>query len=513
MTKRGAWICLTICAVSVQSRPAHAATCESLRSLTLPHTTITVATLVAAGSFQGPGTPPPPAVLVPTHCRVAAVLAPSSDSHIEMELWMPAENWNRKFQAVGNGGWAGAITYGSGTPQAIPRNMAFALNEGYATASTDTGHVNDGTQGRFAVGHPERLTDFAYRAVHEMTVAAKAMITAFYGTGPTLSYWNGCSTGGRQALIEAQRFPDDYDGIVAGAPANFWTHLMASHLSAAQAAHLGEPGNLPLDKLRLLHDAVIRACDARDGVKDGFLQDPMRCSFDVKQLACKGSEATSCLTAPQMEAAQRVYEGAKSAQTNEQVYPGMALGSELGWDPVNGLQPLPISASYFKDVLLQDGAWDYHRFNVDADVARADAAHAALMNATDPNLRPFFARGGKLIQYHGWNDQQISPFNSVNYYTSVEAQLGRDDVSKSFRLFMAPGMMHCGGGDGPNQFNPMAALERWRETNVAPNQIVVTHVTNGVVDMTRPLCPYPQVAVYNGVGSIKDAANFTCKTP
>jgi len=498
--------------VLLSAEAASAASCESLRSLKLANTTITSATLIPAGSFQAPGTPAPPTVMLPAHCRVAATLTPSSDSHIEMEVWMPAENWNGKFQAVGNGGWAGVITYG-GAPQAIPRNMAFALTEGYATASTDTGHVNDGTQGRFAVGHPEKLTDFAYRAVHEMTLASKAIIAAFYGNGPRLSYWNGCSTGGRQALIEAQRFPEDFDGIVAGAPANFWTHLMAGIAAAAHATHQGQPGNMPMDKLRLLHDSVVRSCDALDGVRDGLLQDPAHCGFDVKQVACKGGDVTSCLTPAQITAAQEMYGGSKRSQGKEQVYPGMAFGSELGWDPVNGLQPLPIAESYFKDVVLQDSSWDYAHFNPESDVAKADAAHAALMNATDANLRPFFARGGKLLQYHGWNDQQISPFNSVNYYRSVEAKLGRDEVSKSYRLFMAPAMMHCGGGDGPNQFNPMAALERWREANIPPAQIVATHVTNGVVDNSRPLCPYPQVAVYNGVGGTKDAANFTCKAP
>jgi feruloyl esterase len=504
---------MVVGAVVLSAEAASAASCDSLRTLKLPNTTIAIATLIPAGPFQAPGTPAPSPVMLPAHCRVAAILTPSSDSHIEMEVWMPAENWNGKFEAVGNGGWAGVITYGSGALQAIPRNMAFALNEGYATASTDTGHVNDGAQGRFAVGHPEKLTDFAYRAVHEMTVASKAIIAAFYGNGPRLSYWNGCSTGGRQALIEAQRFPEDFDGIAAGAPANFWTHLMASPEAAAQAAHQGEPGNMSMEKLRLLHDAVLRACDARDGVRDGLVQDPTRCTYDVKQLVCKGSDTSSCLTQAQVTAAEQMYAGAKKSHSGEQVFPGMALGSELGWDPVNGLQPLPITDSYFKDVLLQDTTWDYKRFNADADVAKADAAHAALLNATDPNLRPFFARGGKLLQYHGWNDQQISPFNSVNYYKSVEAKLGRDEVSQSYRLFMAPGMMHCGGGDGPNQFNPMAALERWREANVPPAQILATHVTNGVVDSARPLCPYPQVAAYNGVGSTKDPANFTCKAP
>ncbi len=504
-------VMMVVGAVAVTRGTASAASCERLALLGLPHTAIATATLVPAGPFQPPGTPAPPPVMLPAHCRVAATLTPSSDSTIEMEVWMPADNWNGKFEAVGNGGWAGVITYAG--PQAIPRNMAFALAEGYATASTDTGHVNDGTQGRFAAGHPEKLTDFAYRAVHEMTVASKAIITAFYGNGPRLSYWNGCSTGGRQALIEAQRFPDDFDGIVAGAPANFWTHLTAGIAAAAHVTHQGQPGNMPADKLRLLHDSVVRACDALDGVRDGLLQDPTRCSFDVQQLACKGTDTASCLTPAQVAAAQEMYGGAKRSQSKEQVYPGLAFGSELGWDPVNGLQPLPIAESYFKDVVLQDSSWDYTRFNVDTDVAKADAAHAALMNATDPNLRPFFARGGKLIQYHGWNDQQISPFNSVNYYKSVEAKLGRDEVGKSYRLFMAPGMMHCGGGDGPNQFNAMAALERWREANVEPAQILATHVANGAVDNARPLCPYPQAAVYNGAGSTKDAASFTCKAP
>jgi feruloyl esterase len=504
---------IAVGAFALIAEPAAAASCESLGMLKLPNTTITTATSVPAGPFQAPGTPAPPPVMLPAHCRVAAVLMPSSDSHIEMEVWMPVDNWNGKFEAVGNGGWAGVITYGSGTPQPVPRNMAFALNEGYATASTDTGHVNDGTQARFAVGHPEKFTDFAYRAVHEMTVASKAIIATFYGSGPKLSYWNGCSTGGRQALIEAQRFPDDFDGIVAGAPANFMTHLTAGVVASAQVAHKDEPGNMPIDTLRLLHTAVIRACDAVDGVRDGVLQDPTRCAFDVKQLACKDGNTASCLTPAQVDAARQMYEGLKNPRTHEQVYPGMAFGSELGWDPVNGLQPLPIAESYFRDLVFADSGWNYRRFDADADVAKADAAHAALMNATDPNLHAFFARGGKLIQYHGWSDQQISPVNSINYYKSVETKLGRDEVSKSYRLFMAPAMMHCGGGDGPNQFNPMAALERWREANVVPTQIVATHVTNGVVDITRPLCPYPQVAVYSGSGSTSDAASFSCKAP
>jgi feruloyl esterase len=276
--------------------------CEQLKSLSVSNTTITVAESVPAGPFQAPGSPTPSTNLLPAHCRVAAVLAPSSDSHIEMEVWLPmVESWNGKFQAVGNGGWAGNITFGTGAPQPVNRTMASALKEGYATASNDTGHHGTGADASFADGHPEKLRDFADRAVHEMAVRSKAIIGAFYGREPTLSYWNGCSTGGRPGLMEAQRHPEDFDGIVAGAPANYWTHLMAGIVWAAQATHKGQPGNMTLEKLSLLHGAVLRACDALDGVKDGVLEDPTRCKFDPEALECKGAEGPACLTRAQVE--------------------------------------------------------------------------------------------------------------------------------------------------------------------------------------------------------------------
>lgn len=479
--------------------------CAQLRPLSLPNTTISAAEFV-------PASPPP---VLPAHCRVAAVLAPSSDSHIEIEVWLPpAEAWNRKFQAVGNGGWAGRISFGTANPEPVPRTMASALKEGYATASTDTGHQGSGADASFVPGHPEKLKDFADRSVHDMVVTSKAIIRAFYGAGPKLSYWNGCSSGGRQGLMEAQRHPEDFDGIIAGAPANYWTHLMAGIIWAAQAAHKDQPGNLPKEKLSLLHDAALRACDAMDGVKDGVLEDPARCKFDPGILECKGADGPACLTGPQVEAARKMYSGAVNPRTGRPIYPGMVPGSELGWDPVNGLQPLAIAESHFRYVVFQDANWDYRKLNFDGDIALTDKTDNGLINATDPNLQAFFARGGKLIQYHGWNDQQISPLNSVNYYRSVQERLGRTmKVSDSYRLFMAPGMMHCGGGQGPNQLNPMAALERWREADIGPDRIIATHVTNGVVDQTRPLCPYPQTAVYRGSGSPNDAGNFSCKAP
>ena len=486
--------------------------CEGLKSLSLPNATITAAEALPAGAFQAPGTPPPPPAMLPARCRVAAVLTPSADSHIEMELWLPAENWNGKFEAIGNGGWAGAIAFLDFGGQQAPRSMVSALKEGYAVASNDTGHKGTALDASFALGHPEKLLDFASRAVHEMVVQSKTIVGKFYGSAPKYSYWNGCSTGGRQGLMEAQRYPEDFDGIAAGAPANYWTHEMVGIVGAAQATLKDQPGNLPAEKLSLLHDAVLRECDALDRVKDGVLNNPTACRFDPKTLECKGADGPGCLTQKQVEGARRMYSGAINPRTNQKIYPGMAFGSELGWDPANSLQPFPFAESYFRYVVFKDPAWDYRKLNLDSDVALTDKTDDGLINAIDPNLQPFFAHGGKLIQYHGWSDQQISPYSSVNYYESVVARLG--GVSKthdSYRLFMVPGMGHCRGGDGPNQFSPMGALERWRESNIAPSQITAMHVTNGVVDTVRPLCPYPQVAVYKGSGSTNDAANFSCK--
>jgi feruloyl esterase len=491
----------------------NAATCESLRSLSLPNVTIT-ASETLEGSFTGPttraGQPVP--VLLPKRCRVAAVLTPSADSHIEMELWMPVENWNGKFEAIGNSGWAGAISYGN-VPLGIPESMVAAISDGYATASTDTGHKNDGTQGRFALGHPEKLIDFAYRAVHEMAVTSKAVIAAFYGNAPRLSYWMGCSTGGRQGLVEAQRFPEDFDGIVAGAPANNWVHMMVATVAAGNAARQGRPGNLPTDKLTLLHDAVMRSCDKLDGVEDGVLRDPRRCTFDIATLLCTANDdPATCLTTAQVEAARQIYSGARNPETGAEIFPGLPFGSELGWSPTLGVGSFPIAESYMKDVVQAAGEWNAITLDVVRDSAAADRIDNGLITAVEPNLQRFFDRGGKLLQYHGWSDPSISPFNSINYYRSVEARLGGSDaIDNSYRLFMVPGMMHCGNGDGANQFNAMAVLERWREKDIAPDAIVASHVSQGVVDRTQALCPFPQVAVYSGNGSTRDAANYVCK--
>jgi feruloyl esterase len=441
-----------------------------------------------------------PAPLLPAHCRVAAVLAPSPDSHIEIEVWLPTESWNGKFQAVGNGGWAGVISYPA---------LAAALQEGYATSSTDTGHK--GANSLFGIGHPEKVIDYSHRAVHEMTVTAKALITAFYDRGPRLSYWNGCSTGGRQGLMSAQRFPTDFDAIIAGAPANYHSHLHTSDLAVAVPA-LKHPGSLlPPEKLAMLNAAVVSACDAGDGVKDGLLADPRTCRFDPSVLLCRNGEGDNCLTTAQLETVKRVYAPVKASK-GDLIFPGKAPGSETGWTAVstNSTAPIPVALGSFQ-LAYNDANWDWRTFDLDRDVKVVDD-RTGFVNAIDPDLRAFKARGGKLLMYHGWNDVAIAPENSINYYSSVLEKMGGSQ-SDWFRLFMAPGMGHCGGGVGPSQVNYMAALERWREKGVAPDHLTAFRVNNNRVDMTRPLCPYPQVARYTGAGSSNDASNFVCKAP
>jgi len=479
--------------------------CEQLRSVQLAGTTITVTESINAGPMGNPGTPRAAAApSLPSYCRVAATLTPSPDSDIQMEIWLPAGvAWNGKLQAIGGGGWVGAIGYSG---------MAAALREGYATASTDTGHKGSGAS--FAVGHPEKVVDFSHRAVHEMTVKSKAIITAYYGRGPRLSYWTGCSTGGRQGLIAAQRYPEDFDGIIAGAPASNYTRLCAWRL-ALEAAVVKDPAKVvPPAKATLLNNAVLAACDALDGIKDGLLTDPRNCHFDLSTLLCRGGAGDNCLTALQLEAVRMAYAPA-TKKTGEMIYPGLVPGGEAGWAALAAVEPNALNVDMFRYVAHEDPHWDWRTFDLERDTALVDQK-AGYMNAMDPDLSAFKKRGGKLLIYHGWNDGAsggaISPLNSVNYYSSVLAKMGPNQEDW-LRLFMVPGMAHCGGGPGPNQFNALAALERWRESGAPPEQIVAAHVTNNRIDMTRPLCPYPRVAVYNGVGSVNDAGNFACKAP
>ena len=484
--------------------------CEKLAELVLPKATVTMAQPVAAGAFEPPMVPGAtkapnrePFRNLPAFCRVAATLTPSSDSEIKMETWFPLSGWNGKFQGVGNGGWAGSISYGA---------LAGALTRGYAAASTDTGHT--GGSGSFALGHPEKLIDFAYRAVHEMTVKSKVILKAFYGSGPKFSYWVGCSNGGRQALHEAQRFPSDYDGIVAGAPANFWTHLMSSHLWIAKAVHQDEASYIPPEKYGRIHKALLHACDALDGITDGVLDDPRCCRFDPKVLECKGADTGDCLTSSQVEAARKIYGSAKIPQTGKEIFPGLERGSELGWAGLAGPKPFSVSLDYFKYVVAGNADWDWQTIDFDREVALADRMDKGMLNAMEPNLKPFARRGGKLIIFMGWNDQLIAPRSSIDYYQRVAVALGGPaKTAASVRLFMVPGMNHCGGGDGPCIFDMLSALEQWVEQKKAPEQILASHKTNGVTDRTRFLCPYPEVGRYKGSGSTDEAASFGCQAP
>ena len=495
--------------------------CDQLK-LALPDTTVTSIEFVAAGPFVAPRTATPPvapapvtpvqaagrggrgpaqpAAAVPAYCRVSMVLAPSSDSHIEAAMFLPTENWNGKLQIVGNGGWAGSISY----PQ-----MAAALREGYATASNDTGHrANDaGGGGLFGLGHTEKITDFAWRAMHDTVVTAKLITVAFYGKGPKYSYYNGCSTGGRQGLIEATRFPDDFDAVSVGAPANPHVHL---HAAGVERSLELMKNNAPLtqSKVEALHKAVMDSCDALDGVKDGIISNPEKCHYDPAALLCKDGDGPSCLTPGELQTVKIVFGDVKTKK-GEVVWTGYPAGTELA---VAALRNVPKGPGGVWDVIRvlghQDKDYDWHDFDLDRELPQADKAGIDVLTY---DLSAFKAHGGKMLLYHGWADSSIPPGHTVLYYKDVLTTMGGKKQDDWLRLYMEPGMAHCGGGPGPDQFNKMGVIERWREAGQAPEAILASHVTGSTVDMTRPLCPYPQVAVYKGVGSTNDAASFSCK--
>jgi feruloyl esterase len=505
---------------------ADGASCSRLASLTLPHATFTAATLVDGGVPPDVAVQSRDARALPPFCRVAATLAPTSDSDIKIEVWMPLSGWNGKYNAVGNGAFSGSMPYPA---------MTTALTRGYAASGTDTGHT--GNTASFAKGHPEKVNDFGWRAVHEMTVAARTIVAAFYGAPPRHSYWTGCSAGGRQALKEAQRFPADFDGIVAGAPGLDWTGRASQAVRVAGA--LEDPAARLSDaQVRLVHQAALDACDAADGVKDGVIGNPEACRFDpgVLQCAAEGSGPASrarqagqtdqtsqavkagrgdeadCLSAAQVATVRLIYSPLVNASTKREIA-GLAAGSELGWtDRGWSASARATGLDQFRYVVFGDPSWTLAKFSGAPDAARAEEQDRDTINALDPNLKPFFERGGKLIQYHGWSDPQIAPGNSTQYYRSVLAAIGNAAaVQQSYRLFMAPGMAHCGGGDGPNTFDMLGALEQWVEQGRAPDTIVASHTSSGLVDRTRPLCPYPQLATYNGSGGTDEAESFVCR--
>lgn len=498
-------LAVVMASVLVGHPDAEGRSCESLQGLLPDQARITLAEVVPAGAFRVPGATSDASrfARLPAFCRVAATLTPSPDSDIKIEVWMPASGWNGKLEAVGNGGWAGTIGYPA---------MALALARGYATTSTDTGHSTPG--GSFALGHPQKLVDYAYRSEHEMTVKAKAVITAFYGTAPARAYFNGCSTGGRQALTEAVRYPGDFDGIVAGAAANPKTRLDTWRIWMGLETLKDPATRIPKEKYGAIHAGVLAACDGLDGLKDGLIDDPTRCHFDPQVLACTSGDGPDCLTPKQVQSVRTVLGPAKSPRTGAEIFPGFQPGTELQWGRlIGGPEPYDTALDQFRFMVFNDREWDWRTFDVDRDLAKAEAALQGTLTGLDPDISAFVGRGGKLITYHGWSDQDIAPLASVNFYKSAAKALGEAKAASALRLFMVPGMGHCGGGDGPNTFDMMPALEAWVEHGQAPTRVVASHSTNGTVDRTRPLCAYPQVARYTGSGSTDDAANFICRLP
>jgi feruloyl esterase len=484
--------------------------CDGLVSLRLPNATVTSAAEVAAGAFTPPAAPGrgvAPALAktmasLQPFCRVAITSKPSTDSDIKIEVWLPARSWNGKLQAVGNGGWAGTIAYPA---------MAAAIARGYATASTDTGHTTPGAS--FSVGHPEKLVDYAHRSLRELAVNAKVIVDAYYGKPPTASVWNGCSTGGNQGLTLASMYPNAFDAIVAGAPPDVRSRVHAVRLVLHRFVHRTPTSHIPPEKYPVIHKAVLDACDVSDGVKDGVIENPRACRFDPSVLQCKGADGPSCLTSEQVETARALYSDVRDPKTRQVLYsPLLQPGSELLWNTLAGPQAFSNAVETYRYLVAKDPSWNASQFDPVVDVERMDA-EAAVLNTAGHNLKPFFARGGKLLLYHGWSDQQNPASTSVNYFERVVKAVGKGTVGKSIQLYMVPGMNHCQGGVGTDTFDKMAAIEEWMAKGTAPAQILASHATDGQIDRTRPLCPYPQVAVYKGSGSTDEAANFSCRNP
>src|SRR6266853_154019 len=490
--------------------------CDSLKSMSTAQTVVMSADVVPAGVFVAPppppppagappaaapggagrgrgragGAPPPPPEPIPQHCRVKLTLKPTSDSDIYSELWMPTDNWNGKLLVVGNGGFAGSIQgYG---------DMQVALRLGYATAATDTGHT--GGNGMFALGHPEKIVDFAYRALHDTTVESKRLIKQMYSRGVQLSYYKGCSTGGRMGIMAATRFPDDYDGVIAGALANRHIHMHTAGFARQVALARSPDMAVSPEKAQLVSEAVMNKCDT---LHEGFLNNPEQCSFDVSTLLCKGAESNECLTQPQLKAIEMFYGGLKDKK-GEIIFAGQVLGN-----PVTPMRSNPNIANITDTVRIwafQNADYDWHNFDLDRDMPIIDQK-IGFVDATDPDLKKFKAHGGKLLLYAGWGDTSITPKNTVEYYSSVVNKMGKKDANDTARLFMVPGMGHCRGGDGPDSFDTIGTLEKWREKGQAPITMAAVNKTSG---LSRPLCAYPQYAKYTGTGEVKDAANWTC---
>lgn len=515
------------------AEPAMARECSDLAAAAVPDLQITSAALQPAGPFTMPAEfERASTVELPSFCRVQGVLRPTADSHIAFEAWLPAENWNGRFQGVGNGGFAGSIPYSG---------LASAMRSGHAVAATDTGHSTGGTDASWARGHPEKVIDFGWRAVHLTAVAGKALAATYYGTAPRKSYFVSCSNGGRQALMEAQRFPDDYDGIIAGAPAYNWTRLFTGFVWNARA--LGQPGaSIPAVKTPAIAAAVLAQCDKLDGLADGLLGDPRQCRFDPAVLRCTAGETNSCLTDPQIASLRAIYQGPQKPD-GTQIYFGFPPGGEAapaspGWDlwifgagPGASIQNF-FGSNFIKYVYGAPDDWTPAMFDFGRDFDLVDAKTAATFNAIDADLSRFAARGGKLILYHGWSDAAIPAQGTIAYHDAVTRAMGADKAASFVRTFMAPGMHHCAGGVGPSDFGQSgpspenddpttsltAALQAWVEEDRAPEQVVarqmpVPGAPPSETARTGLLCAYPQQARLMPGGDPLKAESYVCRAP
>jgi hypothetical protein len=510
-----------------------AADCTSATKLALPgNTTVSAATLVTSGTLVTTGNPDGVNLTLtglPAFCRVQGVAKPSSDSSIYFEVWLPQETWNGKFLSSGEGGYAGAPNY---SRLGLDGGLDELVRRGYATASTDTGHV--ATDPWWAVGHPQKARDYLYRSKHLVTVIAKQLILAYYGRPQTHSYFNSCSNGGRQGLLEVQRYPEDYDGVVVGAPWNFQSHSNAGFVWDAQA--LSAPGAaIPVAKLPAITASVLAACDANDGLVDGVIGDPPACHWNPATLLCNGADTNSCLTQPQLTALEKIYAGPSDPVTGAKIFPGFDIGGEAGWAGiVSDLTGVGLENGYFANLVFENRNWNYSTFNFDTDMAYADAKVGSLGNSIETDLSEAERRGVKIIQYHGWNDQVLQSAYSPEYYRQVVKTMGGLKKTQSFyRLFMVPGMTHCYFGPGATSFGGVGqqippvrdathdiqtALERWVEEGIAPDSMIATKYTDNAattttIKLTRPLCVYPKVPRYNGAGDPNDAASFSCVQP
>lgn len=501
--------------------------CGALKNLRLPHTRITDAVAMKVGDRQPMeafGIPSLPAETA--YCRVSVTLTPVAGSEIRSELWLPvAGNWNGKFAATGNAGFGGSL----GPPRLA---MRANVTRGYAVAGTDMGHTEPGADGKdasWALNQPEKIIDFGHRANHVTAVAAKAVIAAYYGRAPVRSYFQGCSDGGREALMEAQRYPDDFDGIIAGAPGAAWTHLMTTFAWSWKMVHENPASQLKAPNLARIQAAAIAACDELDGVNDGVIEDPRICHFDPATVLCSNDASEGCLSPEQLTGLKGLYGGPRRGLTGASLYPGFAPGGEAqrsGWDlwvTSDTAQHPDFARSFFANFVFDQADWQLSQFDFDKDFDTVRARMADVTDSDNPDMSAFKASGGKLLMYHGWNDAALPAEGTIRYFDNVRETMGVDETDEFARLFMVPAMGHCFGGPGPNSFDILGALDAWVEGGPAPDRIVASKYANdlavflnmptGPALSTRPLCAYPAVARWKGEGATNDEANFECVVP